>query len=200
MDDLTLKQDSALTSTSGTTCKGEAADGSAVEWVICVPGRPRLTIRDTQWDNGERDIVLYQPTLVPEIPAVLSNLHNRLRVGVEPVAGASPAALRVMAYPVWTDGDRPRIKKSLTTADLAARCGLPGLRVLVARSGVTIEGEVGRSGAFVRCDLEDPQTEQRLQHRIRFPADDGDIPVIAFTHLRVTPVLRHIGWLPANAA
>jgi hypothetical protein len=78
VDDLTLERGTSLNEKPGTTCAGV----SAVEWELRLPGRPLLTVHDTRWDNGERDLVLYQPTVVPEIPAVLSNLHNRLRVGI----------------------------------------------------------------------------------------------------------------------
>jgi hypothetical protein len=63
-------------------------------------------VHDTRWDNGERDLVLYQPTVAPEIPA-----------------------------------------------------------------------------ALFTCTA------------LSFPAEDDETPVIAFTHLRVVPVLRHVGWL-----
>jgi hypothetical protein len=30
---------------------------------------------------------------------------------------------------------------------------------------------------------------------LSFPVEDDETPVIAFTHLHVVPVLRHVGWL-----
>ncbi|MET7635723.1 hypothetical protein [Streptomyces sp. NPDC005078] len=69
MDDLTLERGSSGHSKSGKTCGGVQEDGSAVEWQLRFPGRPLLTVHDTRWGNGERDLVLYKPTVVPEIPA-----------------------------------------------------------------------------------------------------------------------------------
>ncbi|MEU1531450.1 hypothetical protein [Streptomyces fagopyri] len=40
-----------------------------------------------------------------------------------------------MAFPAWVDGERPRIKKSLTTAQLAVKDGLQQLRDLTVRPG-----------------------------------------------------------------
>ncbi|GGT04981.1 hypothetical protein GCM10010271_03720 [Streptomyces kurssanovii] len=54
-----------------------AANGAATEWTLRLSGRPTLVVHDTRWNNEERDLVLYQPTVVPEIPAALSNLGVR---------------------------------------------------------------------------------------------------------------------------
>ncbi|MET8329728.1 hypothetical protein [Streptomyces sp. NPDC005181] len=112
MDDLTLERGSSGHSKSGKTCGGVQEDGSAVEWQLHLPGRPLLTVHDTRWGNGERDLVLYKPTVVPEIPAALSNLHNRLRVGIAGVSG-SAATLRIMAFPAWVDGETQHLKLPL---------------------------------------------------------------------------------------
>ncbi|MFJ2843559.1 hypothetical protein ACIPD2_18190 [Streptomyces griseofuscus] len=193
VDDLTLERGTSLHEKPGTTCTGVSAKGPAVEWELCLPGRPLLTVHDTRWDNGGRDLVLYQPTVVPEIPAALSNLHNRLRVGIAR-APVNTTTLRIMAFPAWVDGERPRFKKSLTTAQLAAKYGLQQLRDLTARPGVALHSAGGRVDV-PGCDVDDPQDDIRMQHALSFPVEDDETPVIAFTHLRVVPVLRHVGWL-----
>ncbi|GAA2410990.1 hypothetical protein GCM10010420_44790 [Streptomyces glaucosporus] len=178
----------------GTTCSGAASATSPVEWKLSVPGHPPLTIHDNHWESGERDLTLYQPTVVPEMPAPLSNLHNRLRSGIAAPPGRPE--LRIMLYPTYVDDrGRPRVCTSLTTADLADRVGLCPLRELTARKGVTLEP------AFDRPDLsdvglDDPQDDMPLQHALFFPAEDGRTPVAAFVHFRIVPVLRHVGWLP----
>lgn len=178
----------------GTTCSGVASATSPVEWELSVPGRPPLTIHDNRWANGERDLTLYQPTVVPEMPAPLSNLHNRLRSGI----AASPGRpeLRIMLYPTYVDDrGRPRVYKSLTTWKLASRVGLRPLRELTARKGVTLESAFDRPNP-PDVDLDDPQDDMPLQHALFFPAEDDKTPVAAFVHFRIVPVLRHIGWLP----
>jgi hypothetical protein len=194
---LLLERGATLPGKSGATCSGVAATGAATERTLRLSGRPALMVHDTRWDNGERDLVLYQPAVVPEIPAVLSNLHNRLRVAIAGAPGR--ATLRIMAYPVWVDGERPRIKKSFTTADLADWFGHAPLRSLAARPGVRVRAETGSAEGH-DCDLKAPQDHERFQHAVHFPAEDDQTPVIAFAHLRVIPVLRHVRWLsPALA-
>ncbi|MGW3389382.1 hypothetical protein [Streptomyces cinereoruber] len=166
---------------------------SAIEWGLRLPGQPSLAVHDNHWANGERDLVLHKPTVVPEMPAALSNLHNRLRTGIS--LSTRPGELRVMVFPTYVDAqERPRIKKSLTTWDLANVMGLPRLEELTAREGVRLEAAFDRPD-LPPVDLDDPQHEKPLQHALFFPAADDETPVVAFVRFRVVPVLRHIGWL-----
>ncbi|WP_240958340.1 hypothetical protein [Streptomyces barkulensis] len=184
----------ARTRRTGTTCSGVPSVARPVEWTLSLPGRPSLTVHDNHWENGERDLVLYQPAVVPEMPATLSNLHNRLRSGITGSPGRAES--RIMLYPTYVDARGwPRIRKSLTTRELADEVGLRPLRELTGREGVTLEAAFGRPH-LPEADLDDPQDETPLQHALFFPAGDGKTPVIAFACFRVVPVLRHIGWLP----
>ncbi|MEV5126070.1 hypothetical protein AB0K49_25250 [Streptomyces decoyicus] len=143
--------------------------------------------------NGERDLVLHKPTVVPEMPAALSNLHNRLRSGI--CASARHGELRIMVFPTYVDTHgRPRIKKSLTTVDLANAVGLHHLRELTARESVRLEAAFDPPD-LPPVDLDNPQHEKRLQHALFFPAADQETPVVAFVRFRIVPVLRHVGWL-----
>lgn len=181
---------------SGTTCSGEMSRATAAAWEVRVPGRASLTVHDNHWVNGERDLVLHKPTVVPEMPSAFSNLHNRLRSGV--CASARRGELRIMVFPTYVDTHgRPRIKKSLTTWDLANAVGLHDLRELTAREGVALEAAFDRPD-LPPVDLDDPQHDKPLQHALLFPATDDETPVIAFVRFRIVPVLRHIGWLPSD--
>ncbi|GAA3970557.1 hypothetical protein GCM10022384_22100 [Streptomyces marokkonensis] len=178
---------------TGTTLSGETSVASAVEWELRLPGHPTLRIHDNHWRNGERDLGLHKPPVMPEMPAALSNLHGRLRSGIAPTPGRRE--LRVMLYPTYVDKhDRPRVKKSLTTEDLADRMGLFVLRELTAREGVTLEPAHDRPD-LPPVDLDDPQDEKSLQHALFLPTEDDETPVLGFVHFRAVPVLRHIGWL-----
>ncbi|MET8181798.1 hypothetical protein [Streptomyces sp. NPDC005336] len=198
LNSLTLSRNGARTKKTGATCSGEASVASAVEWELRLPGRPPLTVHDNHWANSERDLVLYKPAVVPEMPAALSSLHNRLRSGISDSSGG--AKLRIMVYPTYVDPlGRPRIKKSLTTADLANWVGLRHLRKLTAREGVTLKPAFDRLD-LPGVDLDDPQDEKALQHALYFPAADDETPVLAFIHFRIVPVLRHIGWLSPDGS
>ncbi|MBY8816023.1 hypothetical protein CP977_30085 [Streptomyces cinereoruber] len=194
LNDLTLTRNTRrVPPRNGTTCSGEMSRTSAVEWGLRLPGQPSLAVHDNHWANGERDLVLHKPTVVPEMPAALSNLHNRLRTGIS--LSTRPGELRVMVFPTYVDAqERPRIKKSLTTWDLANVMGLPRLEELTAREGVRLEAAFDRPD-LPPVDLDDPQHEKPLQHALFFPAADDETPVVAFVRFRVVPVLRHIGWL-----
>ncbi|MER7664564.1 hypothetical protein ACFU5O_07525 [Streptomyces sp. NPDC057445] len=194
LNDLTLVRNAGRgIEKSGTTCSGEMSRATAVEWELRLPGQASLTVHDNHWVNGERDVVLHKPTVVPEMPAALSNLHNRLRSGI--CASARPGELRIMVFPTYVDvHGRPRIKKSLTTVDLADAMGLHHLRELTAREGVMLEAAFDRPD-LPPVDLYDPQHEKPLQHALFFPAADDETPVVAFVRFRIVPVLRHIGWL-----
>ncbi|MGW2699913.1 hypothetical protein [Streptomyces sp. NPDC001340] len=194
LDNLTLARNRGTRiEKPGTTCSGETSSASAIEWELRLSGQPSLTVHDNRWANGERDVVLYKPTVVPEMPAALSNLHNRLRSGIS--ASAEPGELRIMVFPTYVDTrGRPRIKKSLTTADLADAVGLHHLRELTAGEGVRLEAAFDRPD-LPPVDLDAPGHEKPLQHALFFPAADDETPVVAFVCFRIVPVLRHIGWL-----
>jgi hypothetical protein len=193
-DDLTISRSSGRTVKSGETCSGEQSTGVAAEWQLALPGRPLLTVHDTRWDNGERDLVLYQPSLVPEMPAPLSNLHNRRRAGIEPAA-LRRGRLRIMAWlAVPGAHDRPSFRKSLTTAALVADCGSDRIRDLTDRPGVSLEAAFDKPD-LPPVDIGEPQDFKPLQHALCFSEGDDETPVLAFTLFRVIPTLRHIGWL-----
>ncbi|MGW2563625.1 hypothetical protein ACWCXB_31255 [Streptomyces sp. NPDC001514] len=197
MDELILERGATRHAKTGTTCEGISSSGTAVEWELRLSGRPLLTVHDTRWHDGSRDLVLYKPVVVPEIPAPLSNLHNRLRSGI---ASAGAGRLRIMAWMARVDAQgRPRVKKTFTTADLAAEYGLGHLRELTSREGVTLEPREGHPDLPV-VDLDQPQDAVSFEHALFFPADDDETPVVAYIHLKVLPVLRHVGWISPRVA
>ncbi|MFE1587534.1 hypothetical protein ACFW6Q_17825 [Streptomyces sp. NPDC058737] len=193
LSELELIRESGRVTKTGTTLSGEVSVADAIEWELRLPGHPTLKIHDNHWRNGERDLGLHKPPVMPEMPSALSNLHGRLRSGIAPTPGRRE--LRVMVYPTYVDKhDRPRINKSLTTEALADRVELFVLQELTAKEDVTLEPAHDRRDLPL-VDLDDPQDEKPLQHALFFPAEDDETPVLGFVHFRVVPVLRHIGWL-----
>lgn len=180
LKDLTLVRSSGPPKTkSGTTCGKEQSFANVYEWELHPTGRPKLTVHDSHWQTGERDLVLCRPPLVPEMPAALANLHNRLRSGISDAPDRQD--LRIMLYPTYVDTEeRPRIKKSFKTEALERYVEARRLRELTTRANVTLELVPDLKG---------------LQYGLFFPADDEETPVAAFVHFRIVPVLRHVGWL-----
>ncbi|MEU8628517.1 hypothetical protein [Streptomyces sp. NPDC048669] len=193
MNQLTLRRDGITSKGNAATCSGEHCGGVANVWRVQLTGRPGLTIHDTRWENGERDLVLYQPSVVPEMPALLSNLHGRRRAGVQE-SGLREGELRMMGW-VAVPGDRPSVKRTFTTAGFAEVCGLDDLRGLTARAGVVLDLAFEREDPPL-IDLKEPQDMDSVQHALFFPEDDAEAPVVFFLLSRVAPTLRHIGWLP----
>ncbi|MEU7566760.1 hypothetical protein AB0A99_12225 [Streptomyces fradiae] len=184
---LTLRHARDYVPRHGSSTSGFLGPGFATEWCLEAAGHPKLTIQDTRWDNGERDVVLQQVPLLPEMPAALANLHGRHRAGI---AEAGPGRQRIMAYlSEPQSGGRPKQKRSLTTAQLAEGCGSALLRELIARPGVSLEPSF---------DLAKPQETGRFQHAIVFPDEDRETPVIAYVLTRLMPTLRHVGWTAAD--
>ncbi|MGW2938760.1 hypothetical protein ACWDA7_45010 [Streptomyces sp. NPDC001156] len=182
---LTLELVRSYVAKQGFTASGVSDAGFAAEWRLELSGRPRLTIHDTRWDGGERDVVLQQPPLVPEMPAALANLHGRHRAGI---AGVSPGFQRMMAYLSLPHPDgRPKQKRALTTAQLAEGCGEDLLREVVARPGVSL---------VPSFDLTKPQDTERFQHAVRFQEEDRETPVVVYVLTRLMPILRDTGWVP----
>ncbi|MEU3946541.1 hypothetical protein [Streptomyces sp. NPDC029526] len=145
--------------------------------------RPRLTIHDTRWDGGERDVVLQQVPVLPEMPAALANLHSRHRAGITAVSDERRRITAFLSLP-QPEG-RPRQKRALTTAQLAQGCGPTLLCQLLGRPGVSLTPA---------CDPTDPQDIERFQHAITFDDEDQETPVIAYVLTRLMPTLRHTGW------
>lgn len=180
---LTLKHARSYVPKQGSTTSGVQDVGFATEWHLEAAGRPRLTIHDTRWDGGERDVVLQQVPLLPEMPAALANLHGRHRAGIVEVSAERRRITAFLSLP-QPDG-RPRQKRALTTAQLADGCGRLLLCELVARPGVSL------TPSF---DPADPQNIERFQHSVVFEDEDRETPVIAYVLTRLMPTLRHTDW------
>lgn len=183
---LTLKHSRDYVPKQGTTTSGVPDAGFATEWHLEAAGRPRLTIHDTRWDGGERDVVLQQLPLLPEMPAALANLHGRHRAGIAEVSTGRRRITAFLSLP--QPGGRPRQKRALTTAQLAEGCGAAFLCQLVARPGVSL------TPSF---DPKDPQDIERFQHSIVFEDEDRETPVAAYVLTRLMPTLRQTGWTGA---
>ncbi|MFE3737852.1 hypothetical protein ACFXPP_05665, partial [Streptomyces sp. NPDC059134] len=126
MDQFVLRRDGLVPKGIAATCSGDRCGGTAAVWKVKLEGRPDLTVHDTRWENGERDLVLYQPAVVPEMPAPLANLHNRRRAGVQETDAGS-GELRVMGW-VAGPGGRPAGQNTFTPAGVGEGCGLSPVR------------------------------------------------------------------------
>ncbi|MFD5561922.1 hypothetical protein [Kitasatospora griseola] len=172
---------------SGTTCGGEQASGAAAIWALEIAGRLTLTVRDTRWDNDERDVVLREEPGMPEMPFELAQLHGRERAGIAPLP---PDEQRIMVYiAVPQAGARPKRKKTFTDSELFEVFD-PELQALV------LEAEGSRiSPRDYDYDYDNYGRPKRYEYIIGFHDEDRATPVAAYVATRVMPTLRHLDWI-----
>ncbi|PWK75064.1 hypothetical protein BCL76_101799 [Streptomyces sp. CG 926] len=166
------------------TCSGLISSGTATDRALSVDGRPELTVRDIRWRNGERDVRMHLPDVLPEMPRALAKLHDRRRAGVY---RTDDGRTWMTAWSVLPgDGDWPKWRRPTGVGELGALCGADRLRV-VHDHGVV---EIGSKEAL----LGDPGRTRR-QLCALLDDDVEAAPAVLYAVTRLVPVLRHIGWL-----
>jgi hypothetical protein len=166
----------------GQTCSKEFSSGTRTEWRLSISGQSDLFIHDQRWHNGERDVVIARPELVPPMPNPLSALLGKQRSQID-----RHGDLLRMAVCLVAPDDKGWPKKTFCTLDeLDGACD-PVLLDAVYDLGVTtintrevILGEEGRQRNRL-CALLDPSMEC------------GPIALHVLT--RVVPTLRHVDWI-----
>lgn len=169
---------------SGKTCARQDSAGTAHDWTLRIKGRQSITIRDTHWNNGERDIRSHLPDVAPAMPKALVSLHGRRRASVYKT-GDGQAWM-----PVWIvrpdSEDWPRHKKSITVTDLDEICGRKLIKAARAEGITELGTKQQVLGTFDR-------TWRELCAQFS-PANEA-APVTLYVVTRIAPTLKHIGWL-----
>ncbi|MGW7436224.1 hypothetical protein [Streptomyces sp. NPDC054849] len=166
------------------TCSGSFSEGTASDWTLSVRGRPELTVRDIRWQNGERDVRMHLPDVLPEMPRALAKLHDRRRAGVH---RTDAGRLWMTAWSVLPGaGDWPAWRRPTAIGELDALCGADRLQA-VHEHGVI---EIGSKEALL-------QDAGRTRRQLCAVLDGGveAAPAALYTVTRLVPVLGHIGWL-----
>lgn len=171
--------------TDGETCSKEVSTGLRTAWRLSIAGRPTLSIHDTRWTNGERDVVLARPAELPPMPKELSNLLARRRSGIEAHDGGP--RLRMAVYLVGPDDKGWPRKRHCGLDELRDACGLE-LVDECFRLGVI---RIDTREALLRDD--NPAHKNRLCAVLEPTQDCAPIALYVVTH--VVPTLKHIGWL-----
>ena len=83
---LTLTPPSQVLRVEGQTSQKNSAAGSAHDWILGIEGHASLIIRDTHWENGERDLrpMMSEPRPA-DMPLPLALLHGKRRAGIHEV-------------------------------------------------------------------------------------------------------------------
>jgi hypothetical protein len=160
----------------GDTTDGVASTGRGTLYEVTGDDRLRLTVRDTRWDNGERDVVA---TLRHDSPQRFDTLIERLRLPVAERGDSLYAELRHV-----------RLKEN-GRGNLHA----PGEAELDAGAGVSVAHALMQHGATAvgtRGELLGDEGRMRSRMGVRFPRDAELVPLVAFVCTRVAPVARGV--------
>jgi hypothetical protein len=160
----------------GETAGGQASTGRGRLYSVADGGECHLTVRDTVWANGDRDIVA---TERHDSPQRFDTLVERLRLPVVARGGAFYVELRHVRL-------KPNGRGNLFAPDEAE---------LDAGAGMVVAEELRRHGAM-RVDTREAllgdsgRTRQRLG--ALFPEEADLVPLVAYVCTRVAPVARAV--------
>jgi hypothetical protein len=158
----------------GETADGCASTGQGHLFEITDEEDCRLTVRDTQWANGERDIVTCERHGSPQR---FDTLVERLRLPVLSRGGELYVELRQVRL-------RPNGRGNLFAPDEAG---------LDAGAGLAVTGELVRHGATrvgTRGELLGDEGRTRSRIGASFPREAELVALVAYVCTRVAPVAR----------
>ena len=161
----------------GETPEGLASVGRGRLYEIDDGAGLRLTVRDTSWQNGERDVVAVERHRSPQR---FDTLVERLRLPVTQRGEDLYAELRQVRL-------KPNGRGNLFAAsetELSDGAGVPVARELL-RHGALLVG--------TREELLGDDGRTRHRWGVRFPPQAEMVPVVAYVCTRVGPVKRGLG-------
>jgi hypothetical protein len=171
----TIRELGRAVAVEGETPSGLAARGRGRLVEIVDGDAVRLTVRDTVWDNGERDLVASERH---DSPQRFDTLVERLRLSVAQHGGELYAELRQVRL-------KPNGRGNLFVPDRAE---------LDEAAGVDVAAELERHGGRVgrRSELlaDEGRTKDRLG--VLFPAEAQLVPVVVYVCTRVAPVASDV--------
>ncbi|AWK09606.1 hypothetical protein DDQ41_12500 [Streptomyces spongiicola] len=169
----------------GQTLSKEPSSGAAEDWILKIKNRSDVVIRDTWWDNGERDLRTLIPSQLPTMPRPLVKLHERRRAGVYLTADGHTWMTAWIVVPRESDG-WPLFRHVTSLDALDAACGHDLLRAA---------SEQGIADIATKWDLlkDDGRNRNELCALFEPKADGAHVAFYAVT--RVVPILRHVGWM-----
>jgi hypothetical protein len=179
VSDVSVSQVSLLTRRTGVTISGATSDGDSRDTEVAT-GKFKLTLTETTWDNGERDI---QATDRHDSPAIVDSLIRRLRIGIydSPLQDQLSYMELRLARP-GTNG-RATITKT-SPAEIENVLGKP-LDELLPRSMGIIVG--------TRAELFRDDSRRRNELCAVFPKSDAQTPV------RIWVVTRLLSYIASPA-
>lgn len=183
---LTLIPPPGPVAVDGRTCGRIYAVGTARYWTLKIKGHVDITIRDTSWDTGDRDIRTEIPDPNPKsTPKELASLYGKRRAGIHP---ASDGDIWMTAWTVKPRADGwPEFKKPSSLAVLHDTCGSKLIDAACDQGVRRIASKKSLLGT-------EDKTRNELCALIGHNAADT-APVALYTVTRIAPTLRHINWI-----
>jgi hypothetical protein len=161
--------------TSGTTISDSISVGKCYKSTIT--GRDfKITLQDTNWENGERDI---QASTVEGSNSVLIDLLRRLRIGIYPSPKHEFLSTLDLRIALRGGSERATAKK-LNPQKYEELTGLNFFECL---------NSIPNSACGTREELMKDESRRRTDFAAAFPNGDHLVPVIAFLLTRVLPLI-----------
>lgn len=170
----------------GESCSGARQHGDNTLYLATGPDELEITIADTRWENGERDVRALETSGPPQI----DHLKMRLRLQVQKLDG-DLKKLKIDLRQARVRLDTDNLWSNLYKADEEGHARGAGIDVL---------GLLNEYGASVGCRgmlLGDSSTTRNRLCAV-FPRGAEQIPTIAFVATRVLPLLNMV-FVPSSA-
>jgi hypothetical protein len=168
---LTLQPLEARVATKGETASGHASVGKGVLYELTGSDNLRLTVRDTRWANGERDVVACERH---ESPERFDTLVDRMRLSVLDHGGLY---VELRQARVRSNGHAGLYNASATDLDDGAGVGVRA--TLLAQCAVQVA---------TREELLGDKGSTRFRMGARFTDEDSLVPLVAYVLTRVCPI------------
>ncbi|WP_285730385.1 hypothetical protein [Nocardiopsis sp. ATB16-24] len=185
---LTLAPPARAVRVEGQTSQKKLSAGSAHDWTLGIEGHASLTIRDTHWENGERDLRPMMPEPgSADIPLALALLHGKRRAGIYKVSHRQELS--------WMTVDTVRPGKDEWPSRTSP--SLEGLHEICGKERVEAAIAQGIVSLGTKAELLGAEDNDRTKNGLRalFDPNRHVAPVALYAVTRVVPTLRHVHWL-----
>ncbi len=185
---LSLTPPAQVLRVEGQTSQKNLSTGSAHDWDFGIEGHASLVIRDTHWENGERDLRPVMPeSESADLPRALALLHGKRRAGIHKAPGGQGISWMTVKTVRPGKDDWPT-QTSPSLESLHEICGKELVEAAIAQGIIALGPKVELLGA---------QDNDRTKNELRalFAPERNIAPIALYAITRVVPTLRHVHWM-----
>ena len=182
-----IRRNGASTTSSGESCSGARQRGHNTLYLATGPEELEITIADTCWENGERDVRALETSGPPQI----DHLKMRLRLEVQEL-DSDAKKLKI---------DLRQARVRLNTENLWSNLYKADEDDHDRGAGIDVAGLLSEHGADVghRAALLGDRGPTRNRLCAVFPPSAEQVPIVAFVATRVLPLLNMV-FVPSSIA